>query len=447
MDETEVQTGLGVLFVDDEKNILQALRRLFLDEDFEVYTAESGAEGLRLLESHSDIGLIVSDQRMPGMSGAEFLEHSRSIAPEAIRFILTGYADTQAAIDAINKGGAQRYISKPWNDDEMRRVVCEGLETIRLRRENNRLQGLLEEKNAELREWNDRLKSRVLQQTADIRHKNDELRGQNIHLKRNLRQTLEAFSRLLELRDEQTQDHSRQVAALAETLGLRLGWEGEELETLQTAALLHDIGKIGTPNPLLRKAQDHLDADELAEYMQHAVRGQTALDAIEGLREVGDLIRSHHEHFDGSGWPDGLRGEAIPLGARIIAICDQFVWRLNGPGEKTPEQVLATLRGLLGSQLDPQLFPALQGVVEEKYRLGQDKEEALEEHHLLPKQMCEGMILGENLFSGTGLLLLSKGTVLNKACIDSITRLQRLDPTPRPLTVWVKPEAETSEDD
>ena len=446
MGEIEDLPPIGVLFVDDEKNILQSLRRLFLDDDFEVFTADSGAEGLEILEAQADIGLIVSDQRMPGMNGAEFLEKSRSIAPDTIRFILTGYADTQAAIDAINKGGAQRYISKPWDDNEMRSVVLEALETLHLRRENQRLQGLLEEKNQELKEWNDRLKSRVLQQTADIREKNIELRGQNATLKKNSRQILEAFSRLLELRDERMQDHSRQVAELADGIARRLELDDADLEDVQAAALLHDIGKIGTPNNLLSKPQEELDDSELAEYMQHAVRGQTALDAIEGLRRAGEMIRSHHENMDGSGYPDGLQGDTIPLGARIIAICNHFVHVLSGVAEMAPEQALSSVWEVLGSCLDPQLFPHLQRVVEDRYGVTEEKGAVLVERQLPAKQLSEGMVLAENLHSGTGLLLLSKGTVLNRSCIESINRLQRLDPTPRPITVLVNPESESGEE-
>ncbi|WP_291316625.1 response regulator [Desulfuromonas sp.] len=107
---------IHVLFVDDEKSILNALQRLLMEEDYEVITANSGEEGLEILREEERIGLIVSDQRMPGLSGAQFLEQAKEMAPEALRIMLTGYADINATIDAINKGGACRYISKPWDD-------------------------------------------------------------------------------------------------------------------------------------------------------------------------------------------------------------------------------------------------------------------------------------------------------------------------------------------
>jgi DNA-binding NtrC family response regulator len=108
-----------ILFVDDEANILKSLRRLCMDTEYEVFTAESGEEGLKILKDNLDMGLIVSDQRMPSMTGVEFLIEARKIAPDSVRILLTGYADIHAVVDAINKGGAYRYITKPWNDEEL----------------------------------------------------------------------------------------------------------------------------------------------------------------------------------------------------------------------------------------------------------------------------------------------------------------------------------------
>jgi len=147
-----------VLFVDDEENILRSLVRLTMDENYTVVTADSGQQGLQLLGSIKEIALIVSDQRMPGMNGAEFLEKSRELAPDSIRMLLTGYSEISAAIDSINKGGASRYLSKPWNDDELLQTLRSAVETWRLGRENRRLQAVVQAQNEELKQWNENLK-------------------------------------------------------------------------------------------------------------------------------------------------------------------------------------------------------------------------------------------------------------------------------------------------
>jgi len=131
MTVTEAMQSGKVLFVDDEENILRAISRLFLDEPYVVLTAISGAAGLEVLRREPDVCVIVSDQRMPGMSGAEFLAQSRTVTPDAVRLVLTGYADIAAAVDAINKGGAWKYLAKPWKDEEFLQTVREALERYR----------------------------------------------------------------------------------------------------------------------------------------------------------------------------------------------------------------------------------------------------------------------------------------------------------------------------
>ncbi len=139
---SEEAISATVLFVDDEENILKSLQRLTMDEEFETETANSGEEGLKKLASLENVALIVSDQRMPGMNGAEFLAQSRQFAPEAMRMLLTGYSDISAAADAINKGGASRYLNKPWNDEDLLQTLQGAVETWRLGQENKRLQAM-----------------------------------------------------------------------------------------------------------------------------------------------------------------------------------------------------------------------------------------------------------------------------------------------------------------
>lgn len=189
-----------VLFVDDEENILKSLRRLLQDEEFEVLTAGSGGAALQLLQEAEHVGLIVSDQRMPGLSGVEFLEQAKSVAPQALRIMLTGYADINATIDAINRGGAYRYITKPWNDDEIVLTIRDAVRHYRLEEENRRLAAIVARQNEELQEWNANLKQRVLEQTTEIRKKHEELQNANERLRESYRNTILAFSRLIELR-------------------------------------------------------------------------------------------------------------------------------------------------------------------------------------------------------------------------------------------------------
>jgi diguanylate cyclase (GGDEF)-like protein/PAS domain S-box-containing protein len=175
-----------LLFVDDEPNVLKALKRLFRHENYTIYLAADGAEGLEILRQHA-VDLIISDMRMPKMSGAEFLAHALEQWPETVRILLTGYADLQSTIDAINKSGVFSYCNKPWNDEELKLLVRNALEQKHLREEQKRLATIVRLQNDELRMLNERLEEKVEQRTAqlDQANKNLLLRNQAIEAARN----------------------------------------------------------------------------------------------------------------------------------------------------------------------------------------------------------------------------------------------------------------------
>ena len=168
----------SVLFVDDEENILNALRRLFRREGYEILTATSGADGLELLRKQQ-VSLIVSDQRMPEMIGAQFLSKSREVSPNSVRMMLTGYSDIEAATQAINEGGIYRFITKPWDDDELKRAVRAGLQRFEIEEENRRLTAELKVKNEALEEFNQRLEAKVAERTSQLSLKVRELEGRD----------------------------------------------------------------------------------------------------------------------------------------------------------------------------------------------------------------------------------------------------------------------------
>ena len=167
-----------ILFVDDEESILNSLRRLFKKEDYDVLTAMSGAEGLELMQKH-EVSLLVSDQRMPAMIGAEFLARSKEVSPNTVRMMLTAYSDVEAATQAINEGGVYRFITKPWDDEELRAVVRAGIQRFAIENENRRLTAELTVKNQELEAFNQRLEEKVAERTDQLHLKVRELEGRD----------------------------------------------------------------------------------------------------------------------------------------------------------------------------------------------------------------------------------------------------------------------------
>lgn len=427
-----------VLFVDDEENILRSVSRLFMDEPVEVLTAVSGPAGLDILSGAPDIAVIVSDQRMPGMSGAEFLEKSMGIAPDAVRIILTGYADVGAAVDAINMGGAWRYLAKPWNDDELIRTVREAAQHYGLVMENKRLSEIIMRQNEELKKWNSELEHLVQQQTIDIQNKNKSLEFMNERLRRNFTDSLSAFSALLELRYKTAGNHSRAVSELSANIARSLGLPQDEIAAIGVAGMLHDVGKIGVPDAVLEKPFEEMSAEEKEKYMTHSVRGQAAIDAIEDLRRAGILIRHHHERWDGAGFPDRLRATAIPLGARIIAIADYFDKTVNSLQDRdVVQKALMVVKRNLGTRFDPELFCLLEQCAsapkESEIKTDKAAETAVNLDELEP-----GMVIRKDVKSGTGLLLLGAGVVLSEKTIAALKRYFQIDPSKEKIFVATK---------
>jgi response regulator RpfG family c-di-GMP phosphodiesterase len=435
MANKEVTVPNRILFVDDEANVLRSLKRLFMSEDYEVLTALSGGEGLAILKK-IEVPVIVSDQRMPLMTGAEFLEKSRQLSPDAIRIILTGYADAEAAIGAINRGGAYRYVSKPWNDSDLLLIIKDAFEKYRLVRENQYLTELTIKQNEELRKWSVELELYVQQHTIDLTKQNKELKKLNLKLKKNVSEILRSLSSLIELRNCSMRNHSNNVAILSTAIAEEIGLTAPEIEMISTASQLHDIGMIGAPDIVLLKNVGELSPDEMIEYVKHPVRGQAAIDCIEDFRKPGILIRHHHEWYNGRGFPDGLKGENIPIGARIIAIADRYDRILHGE-MRTMDGALAQIKASVATQFDTSLFAPLEKAALEFFHSIVSDEDLIE-MEIKTNDLAPGMVISRDVITGTGLLLLLKGTVLNDKNIETLKRAAYLDPSKSGIFVTTK---------
>jgi response regulator RpfG family c-di-GMP phosphodiesterase len=421
----------NILFVDDEENVLKSLKRVFMDEPYDLVTALSGKAALEILDK-TNFAVIVSDQRMPEMSGSEFLGKARVIQPDAVRVVLTGYADVQAAVSAINEGGAYRYIAKPWNDTDLMLVIRDAVATYGLKQENARLTELTKKQNDEMKKWNTELEVLVQEQTIDIQNKNKELEKLNEQLRNNFRKSIEAFSGLIEMRERSVSSHSKNVASLSRQIAANMKLPEQETSNILVAALLHDIGKIGIPDAVLMKRPDDMTIEELDEYRKHAVRGQVAVDAINGFSDIGLLIRHHHEHVDGSGHPDGLKGSSIPLGSRIIAIADVFD-RMTNIDKPSAEGLLKALKNIeynLETHYDRSIYQHLSLIVTKKIEeLEKQGDVRSEEVEILPHHLTTGMVLARDVRSGSGLLILARGTLLDPTLVGALQRYHQMDPS------------------
>ena len=399
-----------VMCVDDEPNILSALRRLFRASGCRILLAGGGAEALELL-AQEKVDLIISDMRMPGMDGAELLEQVRRRWPHITRVLLTGYADVKSTIAAINRGEIYRYINKPWNDDEMLLMVQQAFERHALQDEKRRLEALTQAQNDELKALNASLEEKVVERTAELACATE-------RLKKNYLNSIKVVSNLVELRGGALNGHARKVAGLARRTAQQLGMNGVDTHEVFIAAMLHDIGHIGLPEPLLACSVPLMSAEDRAAYVKHPVLGEQALMPLDDMRGVAALVRSHHERPDGQGYPDGLAGDAIPLGARVLAVVDAWDDLQSGHLIRTPlsaDQARTMLLRGRGSQFDPVVLDAFIQVISPARR-----EVGPQCIELPVDALKPGMVLGRELHSAEGVMLLAVEHVLTADLIQRI---------------------------
>jgi response regulator RpfG family c-di-GMP phosphodiesterase len=305
-----------ILCVDDEINILATLRRLLRKHGYVVHTAESAREGLLILESNA-VDLVISDMRMPEMDGAAFLDIVRQRWPDTVRLLLTGFADIQSILSAINQGEIYRYITKPWDEPELLLIVRRALERIALERDKRRLEAQVRQQNEALRLLNVELESKVLARTED-------LNVANAKLKKNYLNSIKVFSNLMDLRGGNLRGHSRMLADLARRTAANMQLAENVQQELFVACLLHDVGKIGLSDDILMCPVGRLSKEDLVMYRRHPVWGEMALISQDDMQGVAALIRSHHERYDGQGFPDGLGGTQLPIAAHILIVAEAY---------------------------------------------------------------------------------------------------------------------------
>lgn len=349
-----------VLFVDDEVNILRALQRLLRNEPMKVLTASNPREAMSLLQS-TPTQLVVSDQRMPEMSGVDLLSSIREHHPDMIRMMLTGYTEMNIAVEAINRGEIYRLITKPWNDDELRATLRQAFDHYDLKGEIKRLNHVTQEQNFKLQDMNRNLEEKVRERTGQLAAKHQELRTAYL-------QTIRALAEAIDAKDAYTRGHSERVAVYSSRLAREMGLRKDMIERVYFSGLLHDVGKIGVPDAIITKP-DRLTEEEYLEIQKHPEIGAKILEPVEFLRHIVPCVRHHHEWFDGCnrGYPDHLQGDKIPLPSRLILVCDTVeAMTSDRPYRKALpiDTVIRELHKYSGSQFDPACVDAFLRLLE-----------------------------------------------------------------------------------
>ncbi len=278
-----------ILIVDDDHVIRDLLSECLSDSGYRCDTASDGVEGLKKVQTNG-FQLVVSDIDMPEMDGVNLLQEIKKIRPDTEIIMLTGVVDVETAIQSMRLGACD-YLTKPFNLAEVR---------------------ITDQKTLEIR---------VAERTAELSRKNREVEDLYRRLQSSYQTTLEALATALDTRDTETLGHSLRVAAYTVAVARRMDVLEPELTDIYRGALLHDVGKIGIPDAILRKP-GKLTPEEWIEMRRHPEIGYRILQGINFLETAREIVLSHQETYDGSGYPRGLKGKEIPLGARIFAVVD-----------------------------------------------------------------------------------------------------------------------------
>jgi len=326
-----------ILIVDDDASVRDVISVLLQEEGYECRTAAGAEEALDIAAQEAP-PLVISDMKMPGRDGIWLLEAFRERHPETAVVMLTGYGDTEAAVDCLRRGAVD-YLLKPPKLTDLIRAIERALAKRRIELARKRYQKKLERK---------------------VRDRTAELRSAFKDIAQTYQNTLLALVAALDAREHETSDHSQRVVKYTTAIAERLSLQGPELEELGRGALLHDIGKIGVPDAVLLKP-GKLTPAEWDEMRKHPDTGYQMIQSIPFLATPATIVLSHQERFDGGGYPRRLRGEEIHIGARIFAVADTLdAMTSDRPYRKATsfENAMAEVQRCSGSQFDPEVVRA-----------------------------------------------------------------------------------------
>lgn len=355
------QEDSHLLIIDDEEDVRSVLTGFFEGEGYQCKAVASAEEALEAVERNR-FAVSLTDIRLEGMSGIEFLDRVRAKDPSLAVVMMTGVSDTDVAVSAMRKGAVD-YVMKPFRLTELASSVQEALSKRRRRIEDAAYQQDLEQK---------------------VEERTSELRQAIVEIGATYATTLEALCNALDIRDNETEGHSQRVSTYAVTIARQLDVPDGQILEIERGSLLHDIGKIGIPDSILRKSGPLTEA-EWEIMRRHPLLGHKMLRHIKFLDNGRRLVLEHHERWDGKGYPQGLAGEEIYLGARIFALVDTFdaitsdrPYRKARPFEVAEEEIKRNI----GKQFDPQIVEAFLAISKDKWLMVRQLLEATLRHIL-----------------------------------------------------------------
>jgi cyclic di-GMP phosphodiesterase len=352
-----------ILVVDDDASIRDLITTILSHSGYECRAIGSAQAALTSLQSSTKYSLVLSDLAMEGMDGFALLERIRKLDPQLPVVMVTGVHDISVALSTI-RNGAYDYLLKPFERDQLLATVQRALENRRLKVENI--------------SYRNRLETLVAARTQLLEQANAELIRRRDELERSYDITLEALGDALDLKDAETEGHSKRVTAFTMAIARAMELPSERVRVIARGAFLHDVGKMAIPDAILRKP-GRLTPEEQMLMREHAQLGYQMLHKIPFLKEAANIVYSHQERFDGTGYPRGLKGDQIPLGARIFAVADTFDAITSDRPYRAAQSIPSARREIQrhsGHQFDPEVVDTFISIPEQIWRSLRDEIDA-----------------------------------------------------------------------
>lgn len=412
-----------LLCIDDEVSILKALTRVFAGRDIKLLQANSGKEAIAILQQHP-VHLIISDMRMPEMTGAEVLAQAAVLQPDAYRILMTGYSDLSSTVSAINVGKIHRYVQKPWDNNELLEIVNEGVKYFMLLRNNKLLTQKIARQNKDLKELNHNLEEMVQQRTLQLKKLLRQLKTNLTTLDRDHKALLEVLYNIISINPQLSGEFALNVANTCRSLARTLTLPKDQQQQCYQAGLFSELGKVSLAPHILNTPFYQLDNNERNVYLTHPQQAEDILLPAIHLQPVAEVIGQQYERFNGTGLPMQRVGTDIAMGARILAVARDYwayVYQRLQPRKLTQQESLQMVLRLKGSYYDPDVVLALQKlVVNHPQDVAAAKQQSISIAELQP-----GMVLQHNLYNAKQMLLLPKGHVFNENSLQKLAQYQR----------------------
>lgn len=424
-----------VLVVDDDDNVRRSLKRLLHRHQYKVVEAAGVEQAIEVLAGHS-VDLILTDLRMPGKDGIDLLRHAYKHHPNVARILLTGHADLEHTLRAINEGASGVILTKPWDDEVLLRAVQEQLERALLRRGNEQLLRVNLEQNKKLLELNQSLEKRVAERTRALQTSHQSLEKSHNSLMQTYRSTIRLLLEVSAVNPGIDSKLAKNMADVSITLSKALELPPTEVTAIRYACQLHEIGKLALPAELHQARESLLTVSAWRDYGMYPELGAQLLTSVDYLAKVSLYINHHREHWDGSGFPHKLKEDEIPLGSQLVLLCRDYTLALEKFRDKKAKlgkrvgsmnvqiEALKDIEPWVNIRYPDSLYQILkESLAVEEVEVEED--EADKRGHLVSARTLEpGMVLAQDVYTNQDILMLTQGQKLTARHIEKLLALE-----------------------